>query len=190
MNQLHKPVSIIFSAPLIAAYVTVIFSILSPIGLGSMNLLTSILLGILFLTILPVMTLYTKSKSFAGWDLFDRKKRNAPYVICITSYVIVSIIFWFFGNHIMFLISLSYVTVTTTCFLINLFWKISAHTAGMAGPVTALIYVFGFSLASLYLLLVPLAYSRYKLGSHDRTQLVAGALVAIFITYLTYFMLW
>ncbi len=182
--------SIIFSPVAVAAYVTIIFSLFSPIGLGSMNVLTSIILGILFLTVVPMFAIFSSSKSFTGWEFFDRKKRNKPYFFSLLSYLSGAVVFLYLGNHVMFLISFTYFIVTLTMMIINFFWKISLHTSGIAGPVTSLVYVFGLGIAPLYLLLLPVAYSRYKLNSHDFLQLLVGALLGIFITYSTYFILW
>ncbi|UCG94945.1 MAG: hypothetical protein JSV92_02735 [archaeon] len=190
MNRIHNAVSILFSAPLIAAYVTIIFSLFSPIGLGSSSVLSSIFLGLIFLSFFPMFVIFLEGKTFTGWNFFDRRERNKVYPWVILSYFLGSLVFWSTGNKIMFIISASYVLVTLPLFLTNFFWKISVHTAGITGPITALVCVFGFFLSPLYLTAVPVAYSRYRLGSHDNVQLVAGALVAIFITYLTYFIMW
>jgi len=188
--KIHKAISILLSAPAMAVYVTLVFSLFSPIRSNLADLVTSVVLGIVFLSLIPIVALYSESKSFSGWDLYDRKRRNRPYMVTIISYVVISLIFWYLGNHVMFLISLSYLAVTSAMFFINLFWKISIHSAGIAGPVTALFYVFGPVMGALYLLLIPVAYSRWKLGSHDFYQLLGGALIAIFITYVIYFILW
>ena len=182
--------SIVFSPVIVAVYVTVIFSVFSPTGLGSMDIITSIILGVLFLSFFPIIAICLDSENLKNWDISEKEKRSKPYAISIISYISASVIFWFSGNYVMFLISISYVTVASTMFLINSFWKISAHTSGIAGPVTSLVCVFGLGIAPMYLFLLPVAYSRYKLNSHDSLQLLAGALLGIFITYFTYFILW
>ena len=85
---------------------------------------------------------------------------------------------------------MSYVFVTSAVFIINLFWKISAHSAGVAGPTTALVYVFGPSLIPLYVLTLLVMWVRLKIKVHNLKQLIAGALIAIFITSLVYTILW
>ncbi|MCD6477509.1 MAG: hypothetical protein J7K87_00725 [Candidatus Aenigmarchaeota archaeon] len=185
-----EAISIIFSAPAIAIYVVIIFSLFSPIGLGRMGIIESLMVGILFLSIIPIGVIFAVVGNLTGWNVFDRRKRNKIYPFVIVSYVIGAGVFWFYNNHIMFMISLSYIFVTLSLMFINFFWKISAHTAGVAGPVTALAYVFGWSLAFLYIFIPLVAYSRKRLGSHDFNQLLAGTLIAIFITILIYFIWW
>jgi membrane-associated phospholipid phosphatase len=88
----------------------------------------------------------------------------------------------------MFVIALAYLCVASTTSVITLVWKISAHTAGVAGPVTALVFVFGHWLLSLHVLSVMMVWSRVKLRAHTLTQAVAGVLVAIAVTSCVYFL--
>lgn len=189
MTRIHKSISIVFSAPIIAAFVTVVFSQYSS-SLPGLNFANSIIPGFIFLSIFPAFVILLRGKTFTGWNFFDRKERNKVYPWVILSYFFGSLIFWVTGNKVMFMVSFSYMLVTAALSLINLSWKISVHTAGLTGPITALVCVFGFFLSPLYLLTIPVAYSRYRLGSHDNTQLVTGALLAIGITFLTYLVLW
>jgi membrane-associated phospholipid phosphatase len=88
----------------------------------------------------------------------------------------------------MLVIALAYLCVASTTFMITLVWKISAHTAGVAGPITALVFVFGPSVLPLHILSVVMVWSRVKLGAHTLTQAVAGVLVAIAVTSCVYFL--
>lgn len=64
---------------------------------------------------------------------------------------------------------------------INLWWKISLHTAFIAASVTLLVILYDF-IAAVAILLIPLvAWSRLELERHSPAQLVAGALLAIVI---------
>jgi membrane-associated phospholipid phosphatase len=65
--------------------------------------------------------------------------------------------------------------------LINLWWKISLHTAIVAGSATALVLLYGW-IATAALALIPLtAWARIQLESHSLTQTVSGALLAALI---------
>ncbi len=65
--------------------------------------------------------------------------------------------------------------------LINLWWKISLHTAIVAGSATALVLLYGWA-ASAALALVPLtAWARIELEYHSVTQTVSGAILASLI---------
>ena len=184
----YKVLSYLLSAPMIAVYVTIIFSLLSPIGLGSIDVFSSIVIGLVFLVLIPMGSVYYFNKR----DLEIRKKeeRTKLYLISIVSYLTCSAIFWILNSHVMFVISIAYVFVSSAVSVINIFWKISAHSAGVAGPTTALIYVFGLNLVPLYALTLVVFWIRLKIKAHNILQLITGAVVAIFITSLIYTLLW
>jgi membrane-associated phospholipid phosphatase len=69
---------------------------------------------------------------------------------------------------------------------INLVWKISLHTAFMAGAAAILVMVYGATAAWVVILLPPLAWARMTLGQHTLAQVIAGALVAAVIVVLIF----
>ncbi len=181
-----KVFTILASAAFIPAYVSLIFSFFPP-TYSPLDPITSSIIAIIFLTLIPFGFIIYSAK-VKKHDALDPplKERTYIYFACWGSFIIATLIFGYLNAHVMFLISLAYVTVTITQVTINLFWKISAHTSGLAGPITALAYVYGFYLISLYLLILPVAYLRYRDKVHTISQLVAGAVVAIIVTFLTY----
>lgn len=184
----YNILSFILSVPMIALYVTVLFSLFSPIGLGSLNIFSSITVGLVFLVLIPLSSILYFSKK--DLDVNKKEERTRLYLISIVSYLISSAIFWILNSHIMFVISVAYVFVSATISIINIFWKISAHTAGVAGPTTALIFVFGTNLIPLYILTILVFGIRLRIKAHNVLQLIMGAIVAIFITALVYTILW
>jgi membrane-associated phospholipid phosphatase len=62
--------------------------------------------------------------------------------------------------------------------VINLFWKISLHTAFLAGAITILILTFGRVGFWAVLLLPLVAWARMELKQHSIMQVAAGALIA------------
>ncbi len=190
MQKIHTFVSVILSPILIAFYLVVFLSLFSPVGLGSMGTMASVIAGTVFLVAIPAATVFFTSNSLTGWNFYSKEKRTRPYILSIASYLAGSAVFLYFGNQIMFFASFTYFMVTLFMMLVNFRCKISIHVAGVAGPVTALVYLFGSRFALLYLLVLPVAYSRYRLKSHSSFQLVLGAVVAVFITGLTYVLVW
>ena len=172
----------------VAAAVSVVFSWFSPIGTGPvMTPLSSAAIGILTLCIAPfVPVAYSARTGRTDLDVSDVSKRAPLYVPGLVSYAAGALVFFTLNNEIMFPIALAYVCVTLATFLITLVWKISAHTAGIAGPTTALVFVFGTRILPLYALSILMIWSRVKLRAHTLTQAVAGIVVAITITSLVY----
>lgn len=187
MLKAYKALSIIISPPAMALYVILAFSLFSPIGIGSLSTATSIAIGMVFLVIIPILSAYFLRKKIID---IERSERTIPYLISIAGYTIASALFWYMGSKIMFLISVSYFSVVSAILVINMFWKISAHAAGTAGPTTALIYVFGIGLTPLYVLTLLIMWARFKLNVHSALQVITGSVVAIFITSLVYTILW
>jgi len=184
----YKILSYILSAPMVALYVIIIFSFLSPIGLGYVDVFSSIIIGSIFLVLIPIGSVYYFNKK--DLEVNKKEERVKLYLISIVSYLTSSAIFWLLNSHVMFVISMAYVFVASGVSVINIFWKISAHTAGVAGPTTALVYVFGTNLIPLYILTFLTLGIRLKIKAHNVLQLVVGAIVAIFITSLVYTILW
>ncbi|MCD6367676.1 MAG: hypothetical protein J7L45_01175 [Candidatus Aenigmarchaeota archaeon] len=191
MRKIYETISILLSAPAVAGIVVIIFSLFSTKSLGSMSTMESVLIGLIFLSFVPSAVVLAFARIYSvKMDITDREKRTPIFIVTIINYLVSALIFYTLENHVMFLLSVSYFVVTLFIMFINLFWKISVHAAGFSGPFTAICYVFGGVSFISFLLLIPLLYSRYKLGHHTKAQLFSGVLISIFITYLIYFIWW
>ena len=70
---------------------------------------------------------------------------------------------------------------------INLWWKISLHTAFVAASVTVLVMLYGW-VAVVTVALVPLAaWARIELNHHSLAQVATGALLAALIVAVIFF---
>ena len=176
----------------VAAAVSVVFSWFSPIGTGPiMTSSSSAAVGILTLGVAPfVPVAYSARMGRTDLDVSDVSKRAPLYVPGLVSHAAGALVFLSLKNKIMFVIAFAYLCVTLATFLITFAWKISAHTAGIAGPTTALVFVFGTWILPLYLLSILMIWSRLKLRAHTLTQAVAGTVVAVTITGLVYALLY
>ncbi len=177
------------SPPTIAIVATVGFSLWSPIGLGSLYPPLSILLCFslfAFLPFLPVLYFYRKNVV----DLYVSKKetRTPFFLIAIALYSFAAIIFFFTNTKIMFLLALGYTFVTIILLVVNRFWKVSVHSAGVTGPIFALIFVFGIIVMPLSLIIVLVSWSRIKLKKHTFNQTLVGSLIPIAVGFVVYSM--
>jgi membrane-associated phospholipid phosphatase len=66
--------------------------------------------------------------------------------------------------------------------LINLHWKISIHAMGIAGPLTALIYLFGLPGLILTLIVPLVGWSRVYLKRHTPWQVIIGTILGFVLT--------
>ena len=171
-------VSYLFSAPLYAVYCLLLIhnKIKTPPYI-------SFPLAFLFLTFLPIAYIVLEYRR-GRTDLFVSNINLRPkfFIPAIISYTVGAIIFILLNDKVMAVYFLCYLAVTATIFLISLRWKISIHTAGIAGPTTFLAHYFSPLYTLLYLLVPLIAWSRYKLKAHTIPQLITGALVALVVT--------
>jgi membrane-associated phospholipid phosphatase len=143
--------------------------------------------GITFFTILPLLTLVLLARGHGPTFAVPRSARHLSYVIVFFEYVIGTLIFYLSNAIILFVIGLIYITIIAALMIINLFWKISVHSAGISGPATFCIYIFGpvtiwaFPLIVFVLLVL---WARWRLQAHNVSQLAGGTLVASIITLL------
>jgi membrane-associated phospholipid phosphatase len=145
-------------------------------------------IGLATLCVLPFLPIaYEVRTGEIDLDVSDLKKRVPLYLPGLVWYAIGASVFWILNSKIMFVIALAYLCVASTTFTITLVWKISTHAAGIAGPTTALVFVFGPWVLPLYLLSIMMVWSRVKLGAHTLNQAVAGLLVAIAVTSCVYY---
>lgn len=189
-HRILLAVSLLCSAPATAAILSLLMAKFSPIGLGSLSSLQAAALGIVFLSVVPTLTaLHFHRKGVVDIEVSERKKRTPIYAVALGSQILAAFVFYVLAAKLMYVLSLAYIAVTAAILLINMKWKISAHTAGIAGPATALYMVFGDVALPAFLFLVPVFALRLKLKAHDAWQLIAGAIISAAVTYAVY-VLW
>ncbi|NLJ48297.1 MAG: hypothetical protein GX428_01725 [Candidatus Atribacteria bacterium] len=145
------------------------------------------LIGIVFITLAPMILVYIlfRYKKITDPDLSNQRERFIPYISIVGLYLIGFIIFWFLrAPYPILAITASYITVTLVGAFVSLFWKISMHMAGVAGPVTALVFLVNPLFALAYLFLIPLGWARYILKKHTFPQIIIGSGFSMLLTYL------
>jgi hypothetical protein len=144
--------------------------------------------ALLFLSIIPLCSLFFyipgKLKDKAR---IIRRQRIASFVFMIVSYPIGFLILRLtHAPKIFEAMAITYTLVTLGLILFNfiLRYKASGHAAGVAGPVAALLYLFGL-IATPFIALIPLTtWARVSAKGHDTWQTVVGALLSFGITAL------
>jgi len=145
------------------------------------------LIGLLFVSIFPILLVIflTKKGKVSDPDLPNREERFFPYLMICGPYLLALVIFLLTSAPLpLVAITCCYLGVTFVGAIVSLFWKISLHLAGVAGPVTAMAMIISPYWAFLYLLLLPLGWARIYLAKHDLYQVVAGSVMSIVITFI------
>ncbi len=143
-------------------------------------------LGILFVSVFPTLFVLFLARwgKVSDPDLPKREERFFPYLAIVGMYGALFVLFLFLSApRPLLAITLCYVVITFVGAIISLFWKISLHLAGIAGPVTALSFLLHPLWGLLYFLLLPLGWARIYLKKHTPSQAVLGSLLSAFLTY-------
>jgi membrane-associated phospholipid phosphatase len=168
------------------------FAIINYVLLGFNNSMVITIICWIFGAFLPITTsLILIRKMHTDIDITDRTKRTLPLFFAVCSYLIGFLVLLSMGAPALTTtLMLIYSTNTLIILFINLSWKISIHTMGVAGPTVALTYLFGIS-GLLFGLIIPLVmWSRVRLKKHTISQVLAGGIAGIILTYVQlYFIL-
>ena len=169
-----------------------VFAIINYVILGFNNSLVITMICWIFGAFLPITTsLILIRKMHTDMDITDRTKRTLPLFFAVCSYLIGFFVLLSIGAPALTTaLMLIYSSNTLIILFINLSWKISIHTMGVAGPTVALTYLFGLT-GLLFGLLIPLVmWSRVELKKHTISQVLAGGIAGIILTYVQlYFIL-
>ena len=190
-HRLLRIISAILSPPAIALGTVTVFAFFSPIGTGLLQPWQSFLLGFFFIVIGPILPLTTMvALGKLTFDVRNRRDRPLLYLAAILVYGAGAVVAWFYQNHTMAVLAVAYAAVTSAIAIVSLFWKVSAHAAGVAGPITGLIWIYGLIPVPFLLLAVLVAWARWRQGLHTITQLISGILIAMIVTAGVYWLLW
>ncbi len=157
-----------------------------------------ILAGVfLFTCIIPALCIYIlyKIKAISSVTLNDRKDRLYPYIICLLSYISCAL---FLISHAMPLwvtgLFLGAAISVIISIIINRWWKISAHLAGIGGVVALIYFLTGSQLMlpsfPLFLIVLwtllagALGSARIYMGRHTLGQVLAGFANGFFWVYI------
>ncbi len=138
----------------------------------------------LFTILLPSLLIHLYRR-YQGWNLIElghREKRMIPYILSIVSYfTCVYVMEQLHMPHFMGSIIVAALAVQIFCALINVWWKISTHTAaigGVAGALFAFAYYLGFNpiwwLCLVIIVAGMVGTSRMILRQHSLSQVVGG----------------
>ncbi|NIQ07174.1 MAG: phosphatase PAP2 family protein [Candidatus Korarchaeota archaeon] len=182
-KQIANVITYVSQAPIVA-----IFSFLSLTLITlPQNSCGIVVTSFLFAGLIPITTIHLLSKKDIKSSLrLAREKRKKPFMVGIISYFLGFLLLYLLGApSIISALMFCYCTNTIVMAIINQFWKISVHASGIAGPVTAVFFHFQSLLFTpLFLLIIPVGWSRLTVKAHTILQVAAGALITIVITWI------
>lgn len=151
-----------------------------------------------FTVLLPSVTIYFYRK-LNGWSshqLTRRERRVVPYILSMSSYLAcLYVMDYAHMPDYMSGIIVSALLVQLACAFINIWWKISTHSAGAGGLIGVLVtfsFLFMFNPVGWLCLAVLLSgivnTSRMILRQHTLGQVLAGTAVGILFGILGFFL--
>ena len=171
-----------FYLPLVGLVALFMFSYMSllPMAYKLPTLLTVYIFTILLPSLL--IHLYRKLQGWTSKELGRKERRLVPYIISILCYFGCFFLMEYRNTpRIISIILVAALVIQMVCAFINIWWKISTHTAAIGGVAGALvIYSIAFSFnpiwwLSLVLLLAGMVgTARMILRQHSLSQVVAG----------------
>lgn len=191
-----KVLSVLFTPfylPILGLLILFIFSYLSLLPLTYKLFL--LLMFYMFMVFLPT-ALIRFYRRYQGWTLIElgsRERRAIPYVISIFSYLLCYYIMAATHvPHFMGSILIAALVIQVACAIINLFIKISTHTAaigGVTGALLAFSVIFSFNpvwwLCIVLLLAGMVGTSRMILRQHSLRQVVLGYLAGVACSFVS-----
>lgn len=143
----------------------------------------------LFSFCLPTLAtyIYRRLRGWTSAELRKRDNRTVPFIIHIFSYLCLIHILHIshIPHFLMAIISIS-LLIQCVCFAINMWWKVSVHSAGAGGVIGTIIAyatIFGFNpiwwLSLAILVAGCVMSSRMLLRQHTLAQVLGGTLIGI-----------
>ena len=176
-----------FYLPLVGLVALFLFSYMSLLPLAYK---LPMLLTVYISTILMPSLLIHLYRRFQGWtskELGRKERRIVPYLISILCYFGCFFLMEYRNTpRVISIILVAALVIQMVCALINVWWKISTHTAaigGVAGGLVVYSIAFSFNpiwwLAFVILLAGMVGTARMILRQHTLAQVVTGFLVGV-----------
>lgn len=152
-----------------------------------------VVLYYVFTILLPVW-LIRLYRNYQGWtpiELGSKERRVIPYIISIMCYILCCYVMDLTHvPHFLRSVLIAALVIQVACSVVNLFVKISTHTAaggGLAGAIAAFAFIFSFNpvwwLCIVVLLSGLVGTSRMILRQHSLHEIVLGFVVGFFCAF-------
>ena len=179
MTKLAKFTSDILNPFLSSFIIIVLLSMESTAGISETLKWAAISLVLSVIPILCVVIGMVRMKKLDGLFVNPREQRTRIYLLATVLAVIGCIVLYILGApQLLLAVFISGLAAILSYMIINLFWKISLHTAFVAASVTILVIVYRAAAAWTIVLLPLVAWARVQLKMHTTAQVVSGALLA------------
>lgn len=185
-----KIISMIFTPfylPLIGIALLFTLSYMNMLPMGYKLLVVTIVYLLTILIPTFFIHLYRRHRGWTMLQLGHRRRRLVPYAISMTCYLLCIWLMYYYNiYHFINIIVIAALLIQAASLLINVWWKISTHTAaigGVVGAIMAFAELFRFNPVWWLCLAIffsgVLGTARIILRQHSLGQVVAGFFVGM-----------
>lgn len=176
-------ISNIFSPFLVSVALVILVSLRSARGTADALRWSLIALGLSTLPIFAIILYLVRSDRLESMFINVRRQRHKIYLLSGLCSAITCVVLYLLEAPLALVVTfLAGLTTVLVFGSINLWWKISVHTAFAASAITVLILLYGFVAAIAALVLPFIGWSRIELEHHSPTQVAIGAVLSALIT--------
>lgn len=191
MERIHRICNIIsrvltqlLNVPILSGLIATFFYFRLPPD--TPNKLPGFLLALVFISLIPFLSVlfYIPGRT-RDQEAILHRQRIASFIFMAVSYPSGWLVLSLTGAPRIFIaLASSYTFVTLGLIVFNLLlrFKASGHAAGVAGPVAAMLFIYGFWAAPLVALLPLVSWARVTAKGHTLWQTVVGAGLSFIIT--------
>jgi hypothetical protein len=178
-EKLAKLVSDIINPFLVSFIVIVLLAIKDASTLADGLKWASISVALSVLPQFIVTRFMVQRKKLNAYFANPREQRHIVYIVATGLGALGCGLLWYLKAPRLLSVTFTAGLAATVIFtVINYFWKISLHTAFMAGAVVVVIIAYGVKAAGVFILLPPVAWARITLQQHSVAQVLTGGLLA------------
>lgn len=147
---------------------------------------------LIVLSVLPVFVVIfylVRRRKLEGVFISTRGKRHRIYLVAVFFGIVGSVVLYILEAPLMLVaIFVAGLVAMIIFFSINLFWKVSIHSAFVAALVTILIILYSPVWALAAALLPPIVWARVEMEYHSAAQAVTGAILAAIIMLVVFYL--
>jgi membrane-associated phospholipid phosphatase len=186
LSILSRILTQLLNVPVISGLLLVYFYFRLPVD--TLNRLSGFLWALVFVSIIPLLSVffYIPGRN-KDHEAVLHRQRVASFAMMAISYPVGWITLHLIHAPKIFEAMASvytFVTIGLIFFNLLLHYKASGHAAGVAGPVAAMMFIYGIWAAPLLLLLPLVSWTRVKAKGHSLGQTIVGGVLSFLITLL------
>ena len=188
-KRLANLISAILNPFLVSLVVIILISFESTSNAAEAIKWALILIALSILPVFSVIFYLVRQRKLKAILVIAREQRTRIYILAILLGIIGSVLLQIWGAPLMLsAIFVAGMAAMVIFFSINLFWKISIHSAFVTAIMTVLMTLYG-SIGALAAVLLPLiVWARVELKHHSLAQAITGAILAELIVLVVFYL--